>query len=177
MPTPLLPLVLPMLFSGLAQLLLPGRCTLTMATSRQVSPSNILGMITDSSLFRRSACRWSKSLVMPRSTTLEALFAARRSTLPKPHRSVSPPDAKPILTLQVQDQIVCDRADLAPNHYAETWAAYKLASVIGAFAATNESSVVVIGGGHGHVSSLSWKLDVVPVVPVTDSIVRRLDCL
>lgn len=99
---------------------------------------------------------------MPRSTTLGASFAARRSTLQKPHRSVTTPDVKPILTLQAQNKIVCDREDMTAAQYGETWAAYKLASVVGALAATNESSVVVIGGGHGHVSSLSWDLNVVP---------------
>lgn len=99
---------------------------------------------------------------MPRSTTLEASFAARRSRLPRPHRSVNISVAGSMLTLQVQDKIVCDREDMTVAQYGETWAAYKLASVVGALAATNESSVVVIGGGHGHVSSLSWDLDVVP---------------
>jgi hypothetical protein len=56
------------------------------------------------------------------------------------------------LTLQVQDKIVCDREDMTFDHYGETWAAYKLASVVGALAGTNKSSVVVVGGGHGHVS-------------------------
>ncbi|KFY48822.1 hypothetical protein V495_01002 [Pseudogymnoascus sp. VKM F-4514 (FW-929)] len=54
-----------------------------------------------------------------------------------------------------QDRIVCDREDMALNQYGETWAAYKLASVVGALAATNESSVVVIGGGHGHCVDLT----------------------
>lgn len=74
-----------------------------------------------------------------------------------------------MLTLQVQDKIVCDREDMTVAQYGETWAAYKLASVVGALAATNESSVVVIGGGHGHVSSLSWDLDVVPSTTSTNS--------
>ncbi|KAL5346312.1 hypothetical protein ACLOAV_008581 [Pseudogymnoascus australis] len=56
---------------------------------------------------------------------------------------------------QVQDKIVCDREDMTVAQYGETWAAYKLASVVGALAATNESSVVVIGGGHGHCVDLT----------------------
>ncbi|KFY53352.1 hypothetical protein V496_07683 [Pseudogymnoascus sp. VKM F-4515 (FW-2607)] len=54
-----------------------------------------------------------------------------------------------------QDKIVCDREDMTVAQYGETWAAYKLASVVGALAATNESSVVVIGGGHGHCVDLT----------------------
>ncbi|KFY81425.1 hypothetical protein V500_11431 [Pseudogymnoascus sp. VKM F-4518 (FW-2643)] len=54
-----------------------------------------------------------------------------------------------------QDKIVCDREDMTAAQYGETWAAYKLASVVGALAATNESSVVVIGGGHGHCVDLT----------------------
>lgn len=46
--------------------------------------------------------------------------------------------------------------------YGETWAAYKLASVIGALSATNDSAVVVIGGGHGHVNLTPWNLNFVP---------------
>ncbi|OBT65508.1 hypothetical protein VE03_05004 [Pseudogymnoascus sp. 23342-1-I1] len=56
---------------------------------------------------------------------------------------------------QMQDKIVCDREDMTVSQYGETWAAYKLASVVGALAATNESSVVVIGGGHGHCVDLT----------------------
>ncbi|OBT86980.1 hypothetical protein VE02_04574 [Pseudogymnoascus sp. 03VT05] len=56
---------------------------------------------------------------------------------------------------QVQDKIVCDREDMTVAQYGETWAAYKLASVVGALAATNESAVVVIGGGHGHCVDLT----------------------
>ncbi|OBT39893.1 hypothetical protein VE00_09041 [Pseudogymnoascus sp. WSF 3629] len=54
-----------------------------------------------------------------------------------------------------QDKIVCDREDMTVAQYGETWAAYKLASVVGALAATNESAVVVIGGGHGHCVDLT----------------------
>lgn len=54
-----------------------------------------------------------------------------------------------------QDKIVCDREDMTFDHYGETWAAYKLASVVGALAATNKSSVVVVGGGHGHCVDLT----------------------
>lgn len=93
---------------------------------------------------------------------METTFAARRSPLPRPHRSVSLSDAESILTFEVQDKIVCDREDMTVAQYGETWAAYKLASVVGALAATNDSAVVVIGGGHGHVSPLYWDLDVVP---------------
>lgn len=85
---------------------------------------------------------------------MDTSFAARRLTLPKLHRSVNPSVVGSMLTFQVQERIVCDREDMALNQYGETWAAYKLASVVGALAATNESSVVVIGGGHGHVSLL-----------------------
>ncbi|OBT56207.1 hypothetical protein VE04_02863 [Pseudogymnoascus sp. 24MN13] len=54
-----------------------------------------------------------------------------------------------------QDKIVCDREDMTVAQYGETWAAYKLAAVVGALAATNDSAVVVIGGGHGHCVDLT----------------------
>jgi hypothetical protein len=50
-----------------------------------------------------------------------------------------------------QDKVVCSRVDQPLDHYGETWAAYKLAAVMGALATTNNTAVVAIDGGHGHV--------------------------
>jgi 23S rRNA pseudoU1915 N3-methylase RlmH len=81
----------------------------------------------------------------------------RKKIAPAPVAQVSLPICYQVakLNLKLQDKIVCDREDMTFDHYGETWAAYKLASVVGALAATNKSSVVVVGGGHGHVSLFS----------------------
>jgi chitinase len=82
---------------------------------------------------------------------LEDSFAARSLLLVNLQMSVGLAASNYNANYAVQDKIVCDREDMTFDHYGETWAAYKLASVVGALAATNKSSIVVVGGGHGHV--------------------------
>jgi hypothetical protein len=71
-----------------------------------------------------------------------------------------------------QDKVVCNRVDQPLGHYGETWAAYKLAAVMGSLAATNSSAVVAIEGGHGRVCPSQYPMR---STSDTDEIVRRLD--